>query len=113
MTEELLEKSNELKQEISKFKSVIGDLSYRICCVKNKDKHPYNCSAPTDIFYRMKLRLRNKYLKDNIKQANIIIFDNDHVCGTEIDVDEEFALYVKKYFEAKLNETEKKFNELN
>jgi hypothetical protein len=113
MTEELLNKSNELKREISKLQSIIGDLSYRISCVKEKDKNPSNCNTSTSMFYRMKLKLRNKKLQDNTKQANIIIFDNDHTYGTEVDVDEEFVLYIKKYFENKLEEKKKQFEVLN
>ena len=115
MTEEILNKSIRLKKEISELQSIIGGLSYRISCVKYICDNPSNCNTPTSIFYRMKLRLRNKSKEENngVEQASIIIFDNDHLRGDDINVDEEFALYIKKYFEAKLNEKEKQFSELN
>ena len=114
MTEELLDKSIRLKKEISELQNIIGGLSYRISCVKDVGKNPSNCNTSTSIFYRMKLRLRNKPQDENegIKQASIIVFDNDHICGSDINVDEEFALYIKKYFETKLNEKKKQFGEL-
>lgn len=115
MTEEILNKSIRLKKEISELQQIIGGLSYRISCVKDVDKYPSNCNTPTSIFYRMKLRLRNKPKEENggVEQASIIVFDNDHIRGDSIDVDEEFALYIKKYFETNLNEKEKQFGELN
>ena len=115
MTEELLDKSIRIKKEISELQNIIGGLSYRISCVKDIGNNPSNCNTPTSIFYRMKLRLRNKTKEENngVEQASIIIFDNDHLRGDDINVDEEFALYIKKYFEKKLNEKEKQFSELN
>ena len=112
MTEELLIKSNELKKEISELSQLIGNLAYRIHSVKNKDQYPENCNTPTSKFYRLKLKLGNKQRNEE-KQARIIVFDNDHLYGTEIEVDEEFVLYVKDFFEKKLAAKRKQFEELN
>lgn len=115
MTEELLDKSIKLKKEISELQKIIGGLSYKISCVKDISNSPSNCNTPTSIFYRMKLKLRNKPKEENngVEQASIIVFDNDHLHGDTINVDEEFALYIKKYFETKLEEKEKQFKDLS
>lgn len=115
MTEEILDKSIKLKKEISELQNIINCLSYRIGCVKDIGNNPSNCNTPISIFYRMKLKLRNKTKEENdgVEQASIIIFDNDHSYGDTINVDEEFALYIKEYFVNKLNEKKKDFSELN
>lgn len=114
MTNETIQLANSIKSEISKLQEIISNLSYRIRNVKSKDQYPSNCNTPTSRFYKLKIKLFNSREENgNIERAKIIVFDNDNMRGSDFEVDEELILYIKKFFENKLEEKTKQFEELN
>ena len=112
MTEDCLTKANEIKKEIENLEKVIGELKYRISCVKEPNQHPSNCNTATSIFYRLRAKFVNAKNCGGNEKARMIVFDNDHIYGTAIDVDEEFVEYIKLYFQNKVGIKKEEFKQL-
>ena len=108
MDRELLEKANELNDQIKKLESHIGAIN-RIIRIGEQKEENYIKNK-----YFAKIRFLNlKRNEDEPKKASVILFNCVDVCGyTDIDVDEEFLNYLSKYFENKKEELEKEFKKL-
>ena len=106
MKEETYKKAGELKKEIEKLQNIIGGLKYR------KQATDRNINPHKDPWWYFRA-LNLKKAPEKTEEALIIIFDNTHPRGTEIEVDEDFLNMLINYFEDKKKEKEKEFDALN
>ena len=112
MTKEQLEKANELKNEIDRYNEILSDITYQLRYKKSKDteckKEPFFSSSKWTLskFFTFKTD------KKNNKKAYLIPH-YELSQGIEFDVEEDFVLMVKNYFEEKKNLAEQEFANLN
>ena len=107
MTNENLEKGNELKSKISDVKNIICSFTYR----KRNAEKPDSFRAHFKNFKWM-LRLCNK---DNNKRAAIVVFDNVSSYGSEIrlqEEDSELLDVIIEYYNGKLKKLEEELASL-
>lgn len=111
MTDEKLEKANEIKERINNYDDILNhitsDLRYKKKINERCKKEPYDHSSRWTLSKFFTFRVN----RDNNKKVKLIPH-YEFACGTEIDVSEDFVLMVIEYFEKKKEQAEKEFAEL-
>ena len=116
MTYETKQKADELCGKIEETKDCIYHLKIRIAnaeCIEQGKAEAYHKNRKTP--FRMRLLNRNAHRAKEEKKkegAEIIIFDNLGMHGTDIDVDEEIVSAIVSVYEKRLAKFEKEFAEL-
>lgn len=111
MTDEQLKKANEINEKIKKYDRILNSIT---CNLKNKKRINEDCKKrywdwQSKRTLKKFFTLRVKH--DDNKKAYLIPH-YELSSGTEIDVEEDFVLMVKEYFEKKKEQAEKEFKEL-
>ena len=101
MTVEKLEKAQALKESVIEIKGVITGL---------RDRKRKAIELPALGCGRWKWLFR--WIKRGEEEMAVVL-DNNYICGTEFEVDEELLDLIINYFENKLSAKEKEFRELN
>lgn len=116
MTYETKQKADELCKKIEETKDCIYRLKIRIANAERIEKgkaEAYHKNRKTPFVMRLLNRSANRAKEEKKKEgAEIVIFDNLSMCGTDIDADEEIVSAIISVYEKRLLNFEKEFSEL-